>query len=78
LKIAAMKITKYFISPHLHQHLLSDAVSNVSKQKDDFLKEIINEIEDIEKEEIKFLATGNGTMVYAILEFVYYLKNLAK
>lgn len=70
-----MKSTKLFVSSHHQQSHLKNAIEEIIKKRDDFFASNKELIQEIDKEEYKFVVTGNGLSVYAILEFVYYVKD---
>jgi len=69
-----MKITKYFVSSEREHTQLSLAITDAETKKNQFIEDNKNDILEIEKEEIKFLAVTNNQYLYAIIQLTYYLK----
>ena len=69
-----MKITKYFASSHKDHFHLNLAIEEAEKKRNTFLADNNNSIGEIEKEDIKFVASQNNNYVHAIIILTYFPK----
>ena len=53
---------------------ISHLVLDLVEKRDEFIKNNISKISEIENEEIKFLGVANSSNVYAIITLTYYPK----